>query len=909
MKTWIFVVFVCMILIFINELINITKSYLLIHYYKDVADINLNKNCNDIYCEAETGRFKLSNNVYDIILPTDINNMKMYYYVLVFIMVFLFIGYYAKLIKTYEKIDILFKKYEISSLFLVFSSYWLFAVTYFLLLITIIICITILLVRRYAPIDKKGYLQLFKLNYDQFIKKYNIKNADINPDDIGIGNVNTIFIGSIIPLIVIFVAINLIKLAPLSTIVSVTESESYKKDNNLYKYYISNYLFIFVFLIFIFLLIFICSIYLLADKNYNNPSKNIAVNFDGTIKPFYDAQKEDFIINTTSVSDETDYDKYSFNAGSTYNSIDTFYDKYYYNDTKYNFLGADINLDIPTILAIAFVMIMLFLISTTIYIKAFQRNDDSLGPVKMFGPVCFVILVFILYIYLFTNFNKDYNKNYIYGVYNSIYNNYLLRLNNIVVPYIHLHESQDSSKENTDYLENYIITNVFASIITNNLPIYNESHTAPAESATDIASERNQSSTIDNLIGYTIYSISDENDINIDDLYNLDDFTTYYDELFGTDQINLNEIFKTGNQDIAKLKLEKKLEFLTKTTLADIAHAKAELSSSDNSNADKITIIENYIKYNKVYNKAATTTDILDLNMKYLVTIIKYFKKNMIVSGSDKYSLKNCSVLHNNIYLKDQKEIHKFIIKSTNIINHNKADLKTYNYKSTEDEKLKKIVENFLINLEYMKYNFNEYLYILNTATTSDETIYKALTNTENARKQFRQVLLNLFTRRIVSGFSLYQNTEYKELEQNITDTYKYLKEDNYDESHVFKDDIVIGVKYTTLKYLHGDILSIKNQSGNEIANSQLSEIIKANYKNIYNDNAKLDIVSTKYDEWGEANKYDCNFNDNNKIDNAKINKIANDAKDTINNKLIYIYVGNIILLASVFATGLLFEN
>ena len=102
MKTWIFVVFVCMILIFINELINITKSYLLIHYYKDVADINLNKNCNDIYCEAETGRFKLSNNVYDIILPTDINNMKMYYYVLVFIMVFLFIGYYAKLIKAQD---------------------------------------------------------------------------------------------------------------------------------------------------------------------------------------------------------------------------------------------------------------------------------------------------------------------------------------------------------------------------------------------------------------------------------------------------------------------------------------------------------------------------------------------------------------------------------------------------------------------------------------------------------------------------------------------------------------------------------------------------------------------------------------------------------------------------------------
>lgn len=929
MKTWIFVVFVCMILIFINELINITKSYLLIHYYKDVADINLNKNCNDIYCEAETGRFKLSNNVYDIILPTDINNMQIYYYILVFLMVFLFIGYYAKLIKTYEKINVFFNKYEISSSL---PSICLFAVTYFLLLIIVIICITLLLVRRYAPTDKKGYLQLFYLNYNNFIKNKKIKETEDNkvsdPDDIGIGNIQVIFIGSIIALFVIFITLCLCYIPNLSNEESVKEFSDYTKDNNQYRSYKLRYIFIFIFLAIIFVLIFICSTYLLADKNYNNPSQHIAVSSeykDDTTKPtaFYNQKKEDFTINDKSSTDGIDYDKYSFNAGSTYNSIDTFYDKYYYDNFKYNFLDSnDINIYIIFFITIGLLSVfMLF----TYFIYKYNKNKEGsefCNPIIIFLPACVVIILFILYIYIFTDFNKNYNKNYIYGAYNSIYNNYLLRLNNIVVPYIHLHESIESNKENTDYLENYIITNVFASIITNNLPIYNGNTPEMTQEQTEVdaSSYMNQlpDDNLANLTGYTIIETADHA-INNDNIYNLDYFTEHYNELFGTEQINLNKIFDA--KKFEQLKTERKLEFLATKKLSDYDGTTAPKKATDTT-AKTIATIEDYIKKNRIHINT-NNNNALTINTKYLVTIIKYFrdklkdtKKTFKLSDFSYFNTKKASI---KLYVKDKNNLQKFIIKSSVIINHLNADFASYVYDPAKDKYLTDIVENFLINLEYMKYNFNEYITILYTedATTNISvdtdgdgsldslSLYEAKIETSSsAKKQFRNVLLNEFKRRIIRGFSLYQNTEYTKLEESITDTYKYLKEPNYKEDLIYKN-IDINTKYTTLKYLHANILNIKNQSGNEIANSQLSEIIKANYKNIYNDNAKLNLGEKNYEAWKccDAYKYSHNFNDNNKkLD--KITDIKNNAINTINTELIAKYCGNIVLLASVFIIG-----
>ena len=54
-------------------------SLFTIYYIKDVADINIKKYCNDIYCEAETSRFKLADNSYSLISSNDIFNTKTYF--------------------------------------------------------------------------------------------------------------------------------------------------------------------------------------------------------------------------------------------------------------------------------------------------------------------------------------------------------------------------------------------------------------------------------------------------------------------------------------------------------------------------------------------------------------------------------------------------------------------------------------------------------------------------------------------------------------------------------------------------------------------------------------------------------------------------------------------------------------
>jgi hypothetical protein len=80
MRIIIFIVFIMMIIIFLNELKNISASFFQINYIKDVADINIKKHCNDIYCEAETGRFNIAKNSYKLLLPNDFYNTKTYYF-------------------------------------------------------------------------------------------------------------------------------------------------------------------------------------------------------------------------------------------------------------------------------------------------------------------------------------------------------------------------------------------------------------------------------------------------------------------------------------------------------------------------------------------------------------------------------------------------------------------------------------------------------------------------------------------------------------------------------------------------------------------------------------------------------------------------------------------------------------
>lgn len=222
MRILIFIMFVIMIIIFLNELKNITLSFLKINYLKDVADINIQKHCNNIYCEAETGRFNLAKNSYDLLLPNDNFNTKTYYFTILFVIVLLFI-------------DLMYKFWKYNDLFIPYLSNinGEYFITYlklfpYILSFLIVFILTVMIIRRYAPTSSTGY------------KAYFNTDNDVISDDIDTFNINVILNQSK-NIIIIFLILYLI-CGFLSSIPSVPHDS--RIDGQNYFYFAMAYIFI-----------------------------------------------------------------------------------------------------------------------------------------------------------------------------------------------------------------------------------------------------------------------------------------------------------------------------------------------------------------------------------------------------------------------------------------------------------------------------------------------------------------------------------------------------------------------------------------------------------------------------------------------------------------------------------------
>ena len=166
MRIIIFIVFIMMIIIFVNELKNVSMSFLNINYLKDVADINIKKHCNDIYCEAETGRYNIANNSYKLLLPNDIFNTKTYYFMILLIIIIFYINTFYKFIK-YNN---LYYPYIVDFDGTIIINF-IKNLPYIFAFIVLLIIIVILIVR-YAPTEAAGYRNYFNTD--------NIKVSDIH---------------------------------------------------------------------------------------------------------------------------------------------------------------------------------------------------------------------------------------------------------------------------------------------------------------------------------------------------------------------------------------------------------------------------------------------------------------------------------------------------------------------------------------------------------------------------------------------------------------------------------------------------------------------------------------------------------------------------------------------------------
>ena len=250
MRILIFIMFVIMIIIFLNELKNITLSFLKINYLKDVADINIQKHCNNIYCEAETGRFNLAKNSYDLLLPNDNFNTKTYYFTILFVIVLLFI-------------DLMYKFWKYNDLFIPYLSNinGEYFITYlklfpYILSFLIVFILTVMIIRRYAPTSSTGY------------KAYFNTDNDVISDDIDTFNIN-VMLNQSKNIIIIFLVLYLI-CGFLSSIPSVPHDS--RIDGQNYFYFAMAY--IFILLLCFYMMVNIINITMTFTDN-DNPSLKI----------------------------------------------------------------------------------------------------------------------------------------------------------------------------------------------------------------------------------------------------------------------------------------------------------------------------------------------------------------------------------------------------------------------------------------------------------------------------------------------------------------------------------------------------------------------------------------------------------------------------------------------------------
>ena len=124
------------------------------NYIKDLARITMDEKCNGIYCEAETDRYQIAKNSYNLLMPNDVFNSKTYTIFVFIISIMIFI-YYYRMLKLYDYTDEYFNK-----------------ILYFLIHAFLLTILLWMIIYRYTPNDEQGYLNYFKIKWKDTANDY-----------------------------------------------------------------------------------------------------------------------------------------------------------------------------------------------------------------------------------------------------------------------------------------------------------------------------------------------------------------------------------------------------------------------------------------------------------------------------------------------------------------------------------------------------------------------------------------------------------------------------------------------------------------------------------------------------------------------------------------------------------------
>lgn len=507
------------------------------NYIKDLSKIIMEQKCNNIYCEAETDRYQIAKNSYNLRMPNDVFNSKTYTIFVFIISILVFIYYHY----------ILFENKTSS------KSYYVLNILLLIILLTIIIY-------RYVPNDDAGYLNYFKdtsstLSNGIIVFCIGLIGAIlityVNTDS---KNYNT-YICYVISIIILLNLMNIVMsfrsntkpmLKTKSLLWSIKKSIDNYVNNSDMSYtdggaaktltYIGDDLKVEIATLrklidgdkynkttktniayYIKILIAFKELSKIYSKSLSTDTepvkgyidtlkKDIKENFENIKKSNEDTSKGDDITALSLIFDKeinlpityngeggehstnanTANAEYVYTADISYDNPNLFYEKYW----DMNEIGNNSFIVIPQFLyrydyftptflfgtwrPNLFKILMLIIVSIVVLffidliLKFFGVMPDS-EIFKNILPL-FMLGILILYIIAFISFNTWFNKYVVYKCLDSSYKRSLNKLNNITTPYIRLYDNKIVNG-NKNYLHNYIITNVFYSLLNGNIKL------------------------------------------------------------------------------------------------------------------------------------------------------------------------------------------------------------------------------------------------------------------------------------------------------------------------------------------------------------------------------------------------------------------------------------------------------
>lgn len=883
------VVFLMMIFILFNEVINLTKFIVNYHNIKEITKLS-RANCEDIYTEAETERFQLSKNLYSLLLPNDIFNSKLYI-ILLFIFIIMFFLYTSNVYIKY----IYDNEYKLSYTNLYVATH----ILYFLA------CIIVFIIFRYAPWDEAGYLNYYgdKDIPADSLNKFNLLGMDREQFN------NSLF-HFVIGIMFIYWAFN----------------QFYSQANiNLGSYIIVSLYYLFAF-------------YLLFNMmNIIGTFKNNRVPFEIETE---ETRKNNSYINWTA---DISYDSENFFYHKYLNYVDMdFWNTNKETNYTYKIHNLFIFKRIISLITIIINYVLLPILGICILIAfigmIFNSNwEFYFEPlVTVYNILTPIIILCLLLGFIINNIslNTSFNKDVLFNVTN-VYKYDLNKLNNIVTPYISVFNNlidttqrdDEEDEKATNYLYNIIIFNVIVSYLQNNINlITNETVKDNVINVQNLYSDKTYVNNL-TLQFDKINRLDINNKDSFDEYYNKIMKSIFSDYISGTSTENFDNVqFKTDLTMDVKNAFLSKYKNILKGMVPNIL---------DNISVNKLSYIIPEECFNSEFLKKRpyqTLKQNNQINMNFMEYVLDKDKKpthfkikciNVSTKKSYYYKIENKLIVDIDLSMKegytdDLKEFFILYLSNNMIYNIYKLfeifdidtynnRIETYNKMDDYDESDRNKLLNHLVFLKKRSEGFSNIKpleFMLKKSYKKSDISDPVLTKLYEMypKENLYEILKAFISNMLDLHFHILL---YEETFDNITkDKLFNIQIQPYFKAIIDRQDNMQVIESTNIYYIYC-ILTSKFKIKLDAKDNYLQNVIENNFHKI--NNTSMQVISLRTDTF-KANDIDNihktnqmkstnPVNDNNEISKDIIKTIENKANTVIRDNFIITYLVNFVIL------------